>query len=564
MKIPKIFYADLENVHHAAFWLATFGILADVFGLWRDRLLAANFGASRSLDIYYAAFRVPDFLYTVLLLLTASTALIPVFIEKIAKDKRSAEDLLGSLLLFFGLVMFFLGLAAFFMMPYISRMILPGFDILDQEKVVNLSRILLFSPLFLGLSNIFSGLTQSARRFFAYGLSPVFYNVGIILGVTLFSKFWGLEGLAWGVAFGAFLHLFVQIPVVFNMKVLPRMRNIWNPDMKRIFQQSFPRTLGLQITQMASIIFTSIASTLSSGSIAIFNLASNLQYIPITIIGLSYSVAAFPMLASFSMEKSKANFESYFSVAFRHILFWAVPFSVLLLVLRAQIVRVILGSGLFGWNDTRLTAASLLLLSLAVVFQSIFFLLIRAFYAAGEVWRPVAINVISYAFGIGAAFWFLPNLIQGSGAFSAVVSQILRLSDLPDIRVIALSLGILIASLVNFLLLVLAFRAVFGWFPLKGARRAILEIFFSSFCGGAVAYFGLKILSGVFNLHTFLGVFLQGFFSGLAGLLIIAAVLWVLGNRELFEVYRSARGLFLEKEKSREDMVPAPEPEKLP
>src|SRR3989344_6012392 len=102
-RIGKFFNRDMSDIHHAAFWLALFGILADVFGLLRDRMLAGYFGASRELDVYYAYFRLPDIIYTLMLLLTASTAIIPVFLEAVNKKKEDAENLFGSLILFFSL-----------------------------------------------------------------------------------------------------------------------------------------------------------------------------------------------------------------------------------------------------------------------------------------------------------------------------------------------------------------------------------------------------------------------------------------------------------------------------
>src|SRR3989344_9004526 len=177
MKFPRIFHADLDNIHHAAFWLAFFGIAADVLGLVRDRLLAGTFGASRELDIYYAAFRVPDFIYTFMLLFTASTAIIPVFLKKYGEKKEAAEELLGSAILFFSFAVLVLSAFAFFLMPMLARLSLPGVSKEDIASTVLLLRILLLSPVFFGVSNIFSSVTQSFRRFFVYGLAPVFYNV---------------------------------------------------------------------------------------------------------------------------------------------------------------------------------------------------------------------------------------------------------------------------------------------------------------------------------------------------------------------------------------------------
>jgi len=563
MRFPKIFHADLGNVHHAAFWLGFFGILSATLGLLRDRLLAGTFGASRELDIYYAAFRVPDFLYTILLLFTASTAIIPIFLKNFNEDKEKAAELLGSIIIYFSFALLVLSAVAFFFMPEFVKFSLPGFSEEDLGRTTLLSRILLLSPIFLGFSNIFSSVAQAFRRFFVYGLAPVFYNIGIILGISVFYNFFGLPGLAWGVALGALLHMALQIPSLRNVGVLPKFKEIkGRSELLKIMWLSLPRTLGLSITQFTTLILTGIASTFYQGSIAIFNLALNLEYIPVTIVGLSYSVAAFPNLVSFSLSKAKDDFRKHFSAAIRHIMFWTFPMAVLILVLRAQIVRVILGSGAFNWADTRLTAAALAILSLAIIFQSLFMLLVRAFYAEGESWRPLAINIVSALLSIGAAFWFSSEFSTG-GVLADFFRTALKLDGIADLRVIALSLGIFIGGFFNFIFLFLAFRASFGWFPTDGIGRAVFQIISASLIAGLVSYWGLNVFSLFFNLHTFLGVFLQGFLAGILGILVFLGILWSLGSKELAEAYFSLRGLFKEKQKSREDMVPAPEPEKL-
>lgn len=551
-------------MHHAAFWLAMFGISADILGLLRDRLLAGMFGASRTLDVYYAAFRVPDFIYTIMLLFTASTAIIPIFIEKFAekKDSSAAEAFLGSLISFFIVMIIAVAAAAFYFMPFFMALFLPGFAAEELKTAVMLGRVLLLSPIFLGLSNIISSATQSFNRFFVYGLSGVFYNIGIIFGIAVFYKWWGILGLVYGVVLGAFLHLAIQIPSLVSVGIRPKFFLKFDKDIRHIAWLSLPRTLGLWISQVALTIITAIASVLSTGSIAVLNLASNLQGIPITIIGLSYSVAAFPALASFSMKKAKDDFKEHFNAAFLHILFWALPFSVLLLVLRAQIVRIILGSGAFSWSDTRLTAAALFILSLAVVFQSLFYLLVRAFYADGESWRPLIINLISATLSVGAAVWFVGAMTEGAVLYE-IMRNALRLGDIRDIRVLALPLGMLVGAFFNFIFLALAFRVVFGWFPVRESKKNILEIAFAALLGGIGAYWGLNVFSLIFNLHTFFGILGQGFFAGILGILIDVGVLWILKNRQLQEIERSMFSGAREKP-TEIHQVAAPEPEKLP
>jgi putative peptidoglycan lipid II flippase len=557
IKIYSIFNKDASSIHHAAFWLAFFAIISGILGLLRDRLLAGTFGASRVLDIYYASFRVPDFLYTLMLFLASSTALIPMILKKSATDSQEAEKFLGSVLIFFISTVLIFSCAAFFLMPFFTDILFHGFSFSDKSHVTLLSRIMLFSPIFLGISNILSGVTQSQKKFFAYALSPVFYNFGIIFGVVFLLPVLGVPGLAFGVALGAFLHMAILLPSFLNSGFIPKFNSFSFPDLKKIIFLSIPRTLGLAANQFLIIFITSVATILPGGSVAIFNLAQNLEYIPITVLGLSYSVAAFPSLSSFSISKDIERFKEHFSAALRHIIFWTVPFSAILLILRAQIVRVILGSGVFSWQDTRLTAASLFLLSLSIVFQSLFLLLTRSFYAEGKTRRPLLVNIASAGLGILAVFSFLKILSPGQ-TFASFVSYILDISDIYDIRVLSLSLGILLSSIFNFFLLFFSFKSIFGWFPTQKIKKSIFQIFFGSFLGALSTYAGLNLFALIFNLQTFWGVFLQGFFSGILGIFTILVVLRVLKNIEFFEVLTSLKSTIWR------DHVPTPEPDKLP
>ncbi|HEY4521761.1 MAG TPA: lipid II flippase MurJ [Candidatus Paceibacterota bacterium] len=557
IKVFNIFKKNVSSIHHAAFWLGFFAIISGFLGLFRDRLLAGEFGASRILDIYYSAFRVPDFLYTLMLFMTSATAIIPLFVERWETGKEKAADFFGSLMLFFSFTVFIFSAVFFLFMPQIIEFLFPGFSINDKQTVVFLSRIMLFSPIFLGFSNLISGVTQTFKRFFAFALSPVFYNLGIIIGFFIFVPIFGVNGLVFGVILGAFLHMGIQIPSLIGIELNFGFKKFNFSDIKKVVLISVPRTVGLAVNQISIMVFTVVASTLSSGSIAVFNLAQNLGYIPVTVIGLSYSVAAFPALSSFSLRKEKNEFLEHFSSAFRHIVFWTLPFSALVLILRAQIVRVILGSGAFSWQDTRLTAASLFLLSLSVVFQSLFLLLVRSFYAEGETKKTLVVNIVSMATSIGIMFYFL-KLLEPLSPFANTLSALLDISDIVDIRVLALSIGILIGSALNFVLLLFVFKMTFGWFPIGKTQKSLFQIFLGSLVGALMAYFGLNIFSSVFNLHTFSGIFLQGFFSGILGILAICAVLYFTKNKEFFEVLESFKTTIWR------DRIPAPEPEKLP
>src|SRR3989344_2246948 len=184
----SIFGSELKSVTQGAAVLAIAGLLADILSLFRDRLLAADFGASRALDIYYASFRIPDLIYTISLFFAASTALIPVLLKKFSEDNKEAEKFFGNIFSRFFVVV------AYFLMPILVPYFAPGFSGEEQASTINLSRILLLSPLLLGLSNLASSVVQSFRRFYIYAVSPLFYNLGIIIGILFLMPKFGLYG----------------------------------------------------------------------------------------------------------------------------------------------------------------------------------------------------------------------------------------------------------------------------------------------------------------------------------------------------------------------------------
>ncbi len=543
----NLFHKEFSGVHQAAFLLATAGILADVLALVRDRLLASTFGAGRTLDIYFASFRVPDFLYTLSLLIAANTALIPILLKKFSDNEEEARNFMGGIFTIFFLVTAIMVAAAFIVMPFLAGIVAPGFAGPDAKEVTLLSRILLLSPLLLGLSNLVSSVIQSFRRFFVYALSPIFYNVGIILGVAVFYPRWGIAGLGWGVALGSLFHFIIQIPSLVrlgfwvNLKLYGFKQDLWS-----VVKLSFPRTLGLSLNQLALTAVTALASTLTVGSIAVFNLAQNLQSVPLSLIGVSYSVAAFPTLARLFVRNEHDAFLSSFWAALRHIVFWSVPATVLFIVLRAHIVRVILGAGAFGWIDTRMTAAALLLFSLSILAQGLVMLLVRAFYAAGRTVFPVLINLISSVLIVAGSFvavW----LFERSAGFREAFTSLLRVADVPGAAMLVLPAMFSLGSILNVILLGWGFNRTLQRPHIKAASgfgKSLAEICFASLALGVVSYFSLQWLNGVFGLTTFVGVFLEGLFAGLLGMLVAAAVLAAFANEEFLVIVRTLHQKF--------------------
>ena len=554
--ILNLFYREYGGLHMAALILAVSSIVSAAFGLLRDRLLAGNFGAGESLDVYYAAFKIPDFIYIISLSVISVNALIPFFLEKSAVSVEQAKKFLDETLSFFLLTIFFLAAGAYFLIPNLAGLVSPGFSESSRTEFVSLSRILLLSPIFLGLSNLVSSVIQSHNRFIIYALSPVFYNLGIIFGlIFLFPKF-GLAGIAAGVALGAAAHLAVQIPAIVKLGFFP-----W-PAMKINFKEawkvaklSFPRSLGLGLNQIILIFITASASLLSAGSIAVFNLSFNLQSVPLAVIGMSYSVAAFPTLAKLFVNNKKMEFLEQTAVAARQIIFWSIAASALIIVLRAQIVRVVFGSGHFSWQDTRLTAAAVAIFAFSITAQSIIIVFTRAFYASGKTWKPIMINVISAVFIIGLTPVFI-SLIKNHYFLSSFFEIALRVGGVSGADMLALPLAYSLGMIANSVLIFLLFQKEFGDVWIR-ARKTFFEVLWASLLMGVAAYLALNFLDNIFDINTFGGIFAQGVLSALAGGIVWFGVLKALKNKELEEITDAIFARFWK------TSVIAPEPETL-
>ncbi len=453
------------------------------------------------------------------------------------------QKFLNDIFTVFFFVIVLVSLFVFFLMPHLAYFIAPGFTAADQAKVVEISRIMLLSPILLGLSNLFGTVTQLFRKFFLYALSPIFYNLGIIIGILFFYPFWGVYGLAFGVTLGAFMHFVIQAFSASVSGLAPRFSlSIDFNDIKKAVMTSFPRTLGLAMNNLALISIIALASFLKSGSISIFNLSLNLQSVPLNIIGTSYAVAAFPTLVkSFSSGKND-DFKDTLKKAGRAIVFWSIPVTFIFIVVRAQIVRVLLGSPSFSWENTRLVAAALAIFSISILAQGMIALMSRAYYAKGNTRRPLLINSSSSILIIILSFVFM-HLFRVSSFFQYFIESLLKVTDIPGTEVLMLPLAYAIGTVLNFLV-----HWYFAKKEFMDGESFISKTFFqtlgASFFIGFVAYFSLNLFSSVFGTTTFLGIFFQGFLSALLGITAGIIVLHLLKNEELTELIKTFKSKF--------------------
>lgn len=540
--LNHILNSKTKTVTSAAFLLAISSLISKILGLIRDRLLAGRFGAGEELDIYFAAFRIPDFVYGILIAGGITVAFLPIFSEYFQKRIKEsskeewpvgATEFTNNLLncFLFLLVLVCLILAIF--TPFIINFIIPGFSPANKAITIQLTRIMFLSPILFGLSSIFSGILQYFDRFLIYSLAPILYNLGIIFGIVFLVPLFGISGLAYGVILGAGLHFFIQLPAAktsgFKYKLV---FNFKYPGIKKVLKLMIPRTIGAAADNLNLIVITAIASTLTAGSIAIFNFSNNLQNFPIGIIGISFAISSFPVLSRYLANGQKKEFLENFSSSFRQIIFLIIPLSFLLFLLRAQIVRLILGTGEFGWRETRLTAASLGFFCFGIIASSLIPLVARAFFSFQNTKTPVIIGITSVILNIFFCSLFV-SLLNYQNIFRDFLASLLKLQDIKNIEVIGLPLGFSLSVGLQLLLLLIFLYKRIGDFRIKEILQSFKNILVASVLMAVCTYFLLKIFAGLVNMQTFFGVLLQTVLASFAGIFIYFLAVLFLRSPEI-------------------------------
>jgi len=490
--INRLLNSKTKTVSLAALVLGVSAFFSYVLGALRDNFLA-NLLPNRLADVYWAAFRVPDFIYGLLITGGITAAFLPVFATHFKDSKESAQRLFKDVFAVFLLFLIFLSVIFFFLAPYLVHWTVPGFTAEQKEQTVYLMRIMFLSPVILGASAIFSGALQYLDLFYAFAFSPIVYNIGILFGILVLYPLLGLPGLAWGVVLGALMHLVVQ--------AFPALRAGFSPGLSlrlkekeglwKIFKLMLPRTVSSAAYNINLIVITAIASTLTAGSIKVFNLSNNLYCVPVGLVGVSFASAVFPALSrSFASERKDA-FLGIFSRNLKNIVFFILPLSGFLFVLRAQVVRLIYGTqfvtnGYFGWWETRLTASSLGVLAVSLFAASLIPLLSRAFFALHDTKQPVKIAVFSIILNIVMAFLFVA-LLKNPGHFHN-------------------SLGVLAVSLFAASLIPLLSRA---FFALHDTKQPVKIAVCSIILNIVTAFLFVALLKNPGHFHNWLAGFLK-------------------------------------------------------
>ncbi len=500
--MKKFFYnivASKMTAGKAALLLGLTYFVNNILGLLREVIIANKFGATRASDIFFASFRIPDLIFQLLILGTLSAAFIPVFTEYLSQKKeKQAHYVASSVLNFFLLISLFAAVGLFFLIPKLLPYFLPGFfrypngaDFDIYKTTINTSRLLLISPIFFCISGVFGGILNSYKRFFTYSLAPIFYNISIIFGALFFTSFFKVPvyGLALGVILGAFLHMAIQIPEIIKVKFRWRKAlDFSKGEIGRIVKLALPRALTVGVGQINIFVDTIIASFFIGG-ISVLTYANNIQTLPSVVFGISVATATFPYLSEAISAKKMGDFYQAFSWGVRRILFFLIPATIGIMVLRAQIVRLIFGFGAFDWESTIWTIRVLALFVISLAAQGLIPLVVRAFYALQDTRTPLYIG-----------FWtMLVNII-----FTILLPFKLKMG------IAGVALAFSIASFFNLTLLLFCLNQKIGVLdPKHQIFESFFRLIFAAGVMGGLVYGSLFFFDIFVDTHRVLGLLTQ-------------------------------------------------------
>ena len=513
----NLLLARQTNILSAAFVIMATIIFSQMLGLIRQRLLVAIFGASNTLGVYLASTRIPDFLFQLLIAGALSSAFIPVFSDYIVKGRESEGHKVASTLLILSLAVF----AAFSLLLFIfarqfSSLMAPGFSANDLNLMANLTRIVIFGELLFIVGSFLSAILQSYNHFFIPGFASALYNLGIILGIVFLAPFVGIYSAAYGIVIGALIFVLAQVPSVRKMgfSFIPSLSFEWikTSGVIDIFKLIWPRTISIAIFQIGTLITVTLVSFLQNPgrNYVIFDYAQTLAFAPVALFGQAIAQAAFPVL---SKERDKPeDFKTTFVTSFNQLLYIALPFSVLFLVLRIPIVRLVFGAAQFDWQATVLTGRTLAFFSISIFAQALIYLVSRGFYALHDTKTPLVIGAVTtilmIALGAGSIFIY-------------------------HLGVESIAIAYSIASILNFLILFIFLDRKIGGFGKRSLLKTVAKIFLASAFTAFALYIPIKLLDQlVFDTTKTINLILLTGISSMAGLTLYLFLTWLFDVKE--------------------------------
>jgi len=513
-KSLKILLQKQTNIISAAFVIMFTIVFSQVLGLIRQRLLVSIFGASNILGVYLASSKLPDFLFQLIIAGALSSAFIPVFSDFLGKERREEAYKMASTLLALGLIIFsVLSLFLFIFAQPFSKLMAPGFSAGQIDLMAALMRIIIAGELLFIIGTFLSAILQSYSHFFIPGIAAALYNLGIIISIIFLAPYLGIFSAAYGVIFGALIFILVQLPLVRKMgfSFKPTF-SIKTNGVIEVFKLMWPRTISIAIFQLGTIITVTLVSFLPDPgrNYVIFDYAQTLAFAPVVLFGQAIGQAAFPVLAR---ERNRMeNFKATFITSFNQMIYLVLPISVLLLVLRIPVVRLLFGAGQFDWKATVLTGRTLAFFSISIFAQALVYLISRGFYALHDTKTPLIVGTLTTltTIGLGALFIFYYHF-----------------------GIVSIAIAYSISSIINTIILFIFLDRKTGGFNRIPLLISLAKIFTATFFTGFALYVPIKLLDQlVFDTTKTINLLLLTGISSFVGLSLYLFLTWVFNVSE--------------------------------
>ncbi|MEI7743613.1 MAG: lipid II flippase MurJ [Chloroflexota bacterium] len=375
-----------------------------VAGLFRDRMFARTFGAGTELDAYNAAFVLPELALDVLVASGLTAPFVPVFSSLRRNDPDAAPRFAQTVLTLAVIVMGLASLLLLAVAPATIALIAPGFDAAGQALYLDLFRLMLITPVIFAASITLGEILVADRRFLYYALAPLLYNAGIAGGTVLLHGSMGIKAAAVGAVIGALLHLGIRVVGILRARIRLRPRlDLRMPALREFIGLMIPKMVAHPVEPLTFLFFTSIATTLAAGSVSSVSFARNFQSVPVSIIGVSIALAAFPGLSAAWASGDRSDFARQIRTTALTIGSLSVLAAIGLALVGQIAIRVLLGGGAFDEEDIRVTAAVLAAFALAVPFDALAHLTSRGLYATHNTLLPVMAALAGFGVTIGTS-----------------------------------------------------------------------------------------------------------------------------------------------------------------
>lgn len=487
------------SVKTAAIVLASSTLVSALLGIFRDRWLNSMYYDTypAGLDAYTAAFTVPDFLYFIITSGALAVTFIPVFNQRlVAGNKKSAWELSTSTLNFLALISF---IASIFIMvfadPLVRYIVAPGLNEQSMPLAINMMRVIAINPFLFSISTVLSSMQQAVKRFVFYAIAPALYNVGIIVGILVFTNGinifgWqifegGIMGVAIGVVFGALLQLFASIIGMVGIGFQYNFKIYWkNQGFRTVLKLLPTRSADQSIDYVMSILNTNLASRMGEQAIRAYQQAASLKSMPVNLIGVAISTAFFPKLSEDAASEDIEKFTDTFKQSLSTIVWISLPVAVIAFFIRGYVVNFIKNGG-----DPKI-ASVLGSFVVAIFFQSVFHIASRGFYARQNTKIPLILSVVSFAVQLVFALIFSASGFGPEGlAYALSISALVEVSLLLIILNKQMKGKIFDKTMISSLTRILIASAIAGMasyamtkiMPLRAADNSFLSTF-PKFC----------------------------------------------------------------------------------